>query len=99
MPANAVNCARPGPWGNPFVVTYDERNGWCVLTRQCRFYLSSEAVARRFAVWKYRRWIATEFARRRLDVESLRGCDLACWCGLDNGLACHVDVLLVAANG
>lgn len=34
--------------------------------------------------------------RRGLDLSSLRGKDLACWCPLDK--PCHADVLLRLAN-
>ena len=33
-----------------------------------------------------------------LDVEPLRGKNLACWCSLTSGEPCHADVLLRRAN-
>ena len=48
-------------------------------------------------VQSYRLWVAYEIAMHRLNVEPLRGKNLACWCALDQ--PCHADVLLEIANG
>lgn len=46
-------------------------------------------------------WWAVEMFRQHiaptLDLEPLRGKDLACWCAPD--VSCHADVLLLLANG
>ena len=92
MPENAVNCARPGPWGNPFVVGQDGTREECVglyallagkyLCLTCKADL--EAQRRAAAMLDTR-------------LHELRGRDLGCWCALD-GKACHADVLLLLAN-
>ena len=103
MPPGAVYVGRPSKRGNPWRVKYEGKlNGWVVigpefLAYPTRHYCSSERVARRFAVWKFRRWARSDFARKRLDLVGIKGHDLACWCGLDE--PCHADVLLELANG
>jgi hypothetical protein len=67
---DAVNCARPGKWGNPF----NSKNSGNVHP------------ALRFAC---------EVAPL-MDLEPLRGKNLACWCGPDD--ECHVDIILKLAN-
>lgn len=84
----AVNCARPGPRGNPFVVGDNgmtaehacihfkaqlKRNGWFVNTRG--------------------KTVTVADIRR-----DCRGKNLACFCPLDSP-HCHVDTLLEVANG
>ncbi len=102
MPPGASYVGRPSRRGNPWTVQHEGRfNAWTVLDPiwipwPQRFYCSSERVALRFAVWKFRRWARSELASRRLDVEELRGRDLVCWCPL--GWPCHADVLLELAN-
>ena len=44
----------------------------------------------------YRRWLDGMRLIQALDVEELRGRNLACWCRLDQ--ACHGDILLDLAN-
>lgn len=93
MPEGAVNVARPGRWGNPFVV------GKHGTRLQCagKFYLlASGFIAMvdepdpdaQYALWE---------RIDRLAKVDLAGRDLACWCPLDGG-ACHADVLLCLAN-
>ena len=51
-------------------------------------------------VEKYRRWLTehlTRCAKCRVDIQKLRGKDLACYCRFDQ--PCHADVLLEIANG
>lgn len=94
----AVNVARPSKWGNPWRVVDCGKYGWLVQDTVRNWYPSSEAVAFRFAVTKYRRWLRTsEFARRHIDLDSLQGKNLACWCAHDSQF-CHADVLLELAN-
>lgn len=92
LPPNAVNVARPGPWGNPFVVgpgmTRAEAvrlhelmmGGYICMTRKPSVDEQREAV--RYAI---------------ANIDKLHGKDLACWCALDGG-PCHADLLLRAAN-
>lgn len=44
----------------------------------------------------YAEHLDAEIAGERLDLEELRGRDLACWCAI--GAPCHADVLLRRAN-
>lgn len=96
---DAVNVARPGKWGNPFLV------------KECReagFVGSDDEIARRcaeaFRVWLgphwRENWGGPESERRRdailSSLSSLRGKNLACWC--KPGAPCHADVLLEIAN-
>lgn len=104
MPVGAVYVGRPTKWGNPWLVRWEGGakicgNGWVVLDpdwlpRPLRHYCTSQAVARRYAVWRFRRWLASGFARLR--PTELAGRDLVCWCPPG---PCHADILLRLANG
>ncbi len=85
MPPNTVSACRPGLLGNPFKVDADHDAAW--------------------AVDMHRRWLSGERGTggggiRRIAVlhrlSTLRGMDMACFCGLDQ--PCHVDFLLEIAN-
>ena len=106
-PEGAVVVARPGYWGNPFVLGRTprrlreldpelwERGGLGA-------YDDDHPLTRAEAVAAYRAWIPTAVGRsgrlRSAEArEELRGHDLACWCSLDG--PCHADVLLELANG
>jgi hypothetical protein len=88
----AINCARPGPFGNPFVI--GERPAWPFneFTHE-RVETAEEAVA------LFRRALVKRAATNDDSIDaivSLRGKNLACWCALD--AVCHCDVLLELAN-
>lgn len=92
LPEGAVNVARPGKWGNPFVVGKDGTRLQCaamfaVLAGGFIDCGGRVEVDDQMATWRQLRRVA-----------SLKGKDLACWCPLD-GDACHADVLLHLANG
>jgi hypothetical protein len=82
----AVNVARPGPWGNPFVVNYDGDRSQCVqkyrqlLGGKLYHFAAADAVH--------------TYAEQNLP--DLVGKNLACWCPLDGG-PCHADFLLELA--
>jgi hypothetical protein len=84
---DAVIVARPSVWGNPFhvftseIVQHDDGRDWWAADG-----------ARRAAVDLFREEVAPG-----LDLASLAGRDLACWCPLDQ--PCHADVLLELSNG
>lgn len=88
----AINVARPGPLGNPFVVGRDGTRAECVslyaLMLSGFLCLSSGP-----SIDEQRKASAAAWGRRR----ELRGHDLACWCALD-GKPCHADVLIAFAN-
>lgn len=93
LPPNTVNIARPGRWGNPFIVGKHGTREECVRLFRllCGGYLcisldSGCADAQQRFLKHAKKHIA-----------SLKGKDLACWCRLD-GKPCHGDVLLEAAN-
>lgn len=90
MPENTISVCRPGPFGNPFIVSPTVRPGarsgceyTCVPT-------VDEAVA------CFREMLAhCPDLIARIKAE-LRGHNLACFCKL--GEPCHADVLLEIAN-
>lgn len=87
----AINVARPGPWGNPFVVGQDGDRPQCI-----RLF---ELLIAGYGAISVKTPIAAQklFTRHAADHWSeLKGKNLACWCGLDK--ACHGDVLLKLAN-
>ena len=92
MPPGAIYVGRGSKWGNPFVVGRHGTVSQCVelfyqlaLGHLC-ISVNSETVALQEAARK---------AMEDAPVE-LFGCDLACWCPLDQ--PCHADVLLEIAN-
>jgi hypothetical protein len=92
LPADTINVARPGPWGNPFVVGRDGTREECVALYEalivgtaCKTAAASPAQQMKLQ------------AHAAAHLDSLRGKDLACWCPLD-GRPCHADVLLRLAN-
>lgn len=87
----AVHVARPGPWGNPFVVGEDGNRARCVAlyTGLLGGLLCISCDAPHHA-----QAAAVDHARQHLPA--LRGHNLACWCSLDG--PCHADVLLELAN-
>lgn len=88
----AINVARPGPWGNPFVVGRDGTRADCVdLHRK----LLGGMICLSCAATVDAQHKARDHAAANLHL--LRGKNLACWCALDGG-PCHGDTLLVLAN-
>ena len=108
MPPNTVSVARPGPWGNPFIVGRDGPRARCVELHR---YLLAGLIC-------LTKRPSPDEQRKVLDyaikyIAELRGKNLACWCRLcfnhaggkplgehcDDCKPCHVDSLLEAANG
>lgn len=96
---DAVNCARPSKWGNPFLVHPNQRAGrrWGVS------YSSVPTVED--AIGCFRLLMTCEPTNPapdtvalylRSSLGELRGKNLACWCKPG---PCHCDVLLELANG
>jgi len=89
MPANTVNVARPGRWGNPFPVGKEGP--------YMRFAPDAEG-----AVGFFRAMLNDPSLRHgqypddKTLCNELAGKNLACWCALDQ--PCHADVLLQLAN-
>lgn len=85
----AVNCARPGKWGNP----------WSVAGAREAGYTGSDVELAAVCVNMFRNAIEHRLpavAPIVADIDHLRGKNLACWC--EPGSFCHADVLLVLAN-
>lgn len=83
---SAVNCARPGRWGNPYVVQFDPHIDYSPQTNE-------RAVDMFKSMLKAGKTEPFALANMRCE---LRGKNLACWCKLDE--PCHCDVLLELAN-
>lgn len=92
LPENAVNVARPGPLGNPFVVGKDGTREYCVelYTMMLAGYFCLTCTPSIEEMRRVRQYVIDH-------LDALRGKDLACWCALD-GKPCHADVLLELAN-
>ncbi len=45
---------------------------------------------------RYRKWLMIKMDAGTINIERLRGKNLACWCALDQ--ECHADILLEVAN-
>lgn len=91
MPAGAVYVGRPSRWGNPFTITRAKANLRDVMVPD------TDPISRFVVVQAFRSWITAEINEHlTIDLEPLRGRDLACWCPLDQ--PCHADVLLELAN-
>lgn len=92
LPEGAVNIARPGKLGNPFIVGKHGTRAECAakyLQLARGFLTLSEEIDVDLQVKAHR-------AIHRA-LPDLKGKDVACWCALDGG-ACHGDVLLALAN-
>ncbi|WP_341209834.1 DUF4326 domain-containing protein [uncultured Sphingomonas sp.] len=85
MPENTVSVARPGPYGNQFVVGRDGTAQECVD----QYRADWEAGLAEPKGSLHRALYSGALAK-------LRGKNLACWCKL--GEPCHADVLLELAN-
>lgn len=67
MPPDTVNCARPGTWGNPFVVGREYVLNATVAVQSYRAWIDARMRSDR------------DFCHT---VAGLRGKNLACWCRL-----------------
>jgi hypothetical protein len=92
LPEGAVNVARPGRWGNPFIVGRDGTREQCVAMFG-QLAVGFIDLGGRLPVDEQ----MTYYRRVRRSIGALEGRDLACWCALD-GKPCHGDVLLALAN-
>jgi Domain of unknown function (DUF4326) len=81
----AVLCARPGAWGNPYVIGTPGIPDAATAVQLYRDWSDC---------WDEPNHPTFRYSREAL--ETLRGKNLACWCRLDE--PCHCDVLLERAN-
>lgn len=87
----AVNIARPGPWGNPFIVGQDGSRAQCLYLFEMLLG-GLYAISARAPLAAQREFVAHAGAHWK----SIKGKNLACWCGPKH--ACHGDILLRVAN-
>ena len=95
MPENTVKVDRTTKWGNPFRVgdTYDvsEDDGLSSTGETVTIQDAADAVE------AFKSWVdCAGWTHTELNLDELRGKNLACWCPL--GSPCHADVLLELAN-
>lgn len=84
----AINCARPGPLGNPFKVS----EGILAMDAREAVALFRRALLEGWLINTRAMPVTVEFVRARL-----RGRNGACFCKLDAPY-CHADVLIEVAN-
>jgi hypothetical protein len=87
----AVNVARPGPLGNPFVVGKHGSRAECVEMHR-------GLLAGYLCISVDRECVEAQRAHRAFvkeNLEQFRGKNLACWC---RGAPCHRDTLLEVFN-
>jgi len=94
LPDNTKCVNRGTKWGNPFKVLF-ESGYWVVRHKDGnywgRLYIEKEgAVAK--ALECYSGWIDGQIRLKKLDLNELRGKNLACFCPLSS--PCHADYLL-----
>ena len=98
LPDDAVNCARPGPLGNPFVAG---KNGVRDRNAAVRLYLSLVqglvCVSCGPPIEEQRKAVHA----LRAQIDALKGKSCACWCALPKPGEpdiCHAAVILALAN-
>lgn len=99
-PVGAINCTRPGKYGNPFKVGMWFRKmtpNWHVWSSGDSPHFGNEQVRD----LEHSIELFNDYAEKRLTwqpdwLEPLRGHDLVCWCRLTS--RCHVDTILRLAN-
>lgn len=85
MPENAVYVGRPTKWGNPYAI------GSLIGP-----FADGPRVTAAIAVERYRGWLIEQLLFKRLNLDEIRGKDLACFC--KPGTPCHADVLIEFCN-
>ena len=107
LPEGAVCVSRPGPWGNPFPVIKGVSTSmgvakviWAVGTWEspAMWFRDTKAEAGALSIAAHRSWLGQPAQSALVDRARiiLRGCDIACWCGLTD--PCHGDTWLEIAN-
>lgn len=98
MPPNTVNVARPGPWGNDWVVWRDDGQWLVTSNGRCHHPVETKEEGIAYAVAEHAKEIerSVGFYGGATLLAELRGKNLACWC--KPGQPCHADVLLRLAN-
>jgi len=97
LPENTVCVSRPSKWGNPFRVGRIYGNNAILVAIGVGYHEDGIYIAdAEQAVGLYQDYIDWRLLSQDLDIEELRGKNLACFCPLDK--PCHVDPLLKRAN-
>lgn len=111
LPPNTVIVTRASRYGNPFKLVRlrgavegapEDASIWRVEDVRTqgptgdRYLIGSEGYARRSVVDRFTAEVLPTIAPA--DLERLRDHDVACSCDPDDGMACHGDALLRAAN-
>jgi hypothetical protein len=94
LPPGAVFVGKGSKWANPLRAVLVDGRWECVgagLSGPLPWPCNTKERANWWVVETFRRHVAPT-----LDLEPLRGKDLACWCA--PGASCHADVLLLLAN-
>ena len=94
----AVNCARPGPYGNPYVVGEHGSRIDCVRWFIC---LADNVIALTVGTKEHFETCRALIPNMRRLASGLRGHNLACWCTLPKPGEpdiCHCTVWLALAN-
>jgi len=81
MPENTVYVGRGSKWGNPHRVG-----------KVLGPFTDGPRLTAKEAVKRYTWWLYGQIAVGKLNLDELRGKNLACWCKV--GEPCHADVLL-----
>jgi hypothetical protein len=104
MPGNTICVSRPSKWGNPLKLVGDciyIHSGYRRRLLDPWVYYTVGDIDD--LIYLYRKlWDETEFSNKdlqhwsdgfkKLDLNELKGKDLACWCPLSS--PCHADVLI-----
>jgi hypothetical protein len=113
-PKDCVNCARPGPWGNPYRVKWSAAGTRIIRAGRLvgRWHDHREALRQVVALFRNALLIG-DLPFTAEQVRALKGKDLMCYCALcpkhadgkrwneecDDCAPCHVDILLAVAQG
>lgn len=103
LPWNAKSVARPGRWGNRYVVGHSYGYVGAERFPLPRAALLEDAqlivADRALAVEWHRDWLlnSRRAAPLRAELHTLAGRDLYCWCPVDGG-PCHAATLIELAN-
>jgi hypothetical protein len=94
LPENTKCVNRGTKWGNPFKVLF-EAGYWVVRDKDGNYYgrlYTEKEGASEKAVECYIGWIDGQIGLKKLDLNELKGKNLACFCSLSD--PCHADYLL-----
>ncbi len=91
MPPNTIYVGRPTKWGNPWQVGEVVGDEQFTAERCVEMFRATMCPMDVAPGW------FTDFEMTGIDLNPLRGKNLACFCPLDQ--PCHADVLLELANG